>query len=176
MKYKLQQINKNVFSAISIIVLLALSACSDDNSAAKEPVANESADTSVVVEDTPISETETAAPESISEADAAESNVTTEKSEAETSKSEVTAEPEGLAVDAGVTLYESNCKVCHDAGLLNAPKYGDQSAWATRLSKGKETLYMHSAKGFEKMPAQAVNGVTEEQVKAAVDYMLASVS
>ncbi len=85
-------------------------------------------------------------------------------------------EPEVLAADAGVKLYESNCKVCHDAGLLNAPKYGDAAAWAPRLAKDKETLYMHSAKGFNKMPAQAVDGVTEAQVKAAVDYMLASVN
>ena len=35
---------------------------------------------------------------------------------------------------------------------------------------------MHSAQGFNKMPAQAVNGITEAQVKASVDYMLAAVS
>ena len=89
---------------------------------------------------------------------------------------ETAAEPEMLAADTGAKLYESNCKVCHTAGLLNAPKYGDSTAWATRLTKDKETLYMHSAKGFNKMPAQAVDGVSEAQVKAAVDYMLASVS
>ena len=87
-----------------------------------------------------------------------------------------TTEQAPLAANAGATLYESKCKVCHTAGLLNAPKYGDTAAWATRLDKGKETLYLHSAKGFNKMPAQAVDGVTEAQVNAAVDYMLASVS
>ena len=81
-----------------------------------------------------------------------------------------------LTANAGSALYESNCKVCHTAGLLNAPKYGDKAAWTARLTKDKEVLYMHSVKGFNKMPAQAVDGVTEEQVKAAVDYMLASVS
>ena len=86
------------------------------------------------------------------------------------------AEKPPLAADAGLQLYESNCKVCHAAGLLDAPKYGDTAAWTTRLTKGKETLYMHSAKGFNKMPAQAVNGISEAQVKAAVDYMLASVN
>ena len=89
---------------------------------------------------------------------------------------ETDSEPEMLAADAGAKLYESNCQVCHAAGLLDAPKYGDTAAWSARLTKDKETLYMHSAKGFNKMPAQAVNGVTEAQVKAAVDYMLASVS
>ena len=86
------------------------------------------------------------------------------------------AEQPPLAADAGLQLYESNCKVCHAAGLLDAPKYGDTAAWTTRLAKGKEKLYMHSAKGFNKMPAQAVNGISEAQVKAAVDYMLASVN
>jgi len=91
-------------------------------------------------------------------------------------ETDVTAEPEVLTANAGSALYESNCKVCHTAGLLNAPKYGDKAAWTARLTKDKEVLYMHSVKGFNKMPAQAVDGVTEAQVKAAVDYMLASVS
>lgn len=86
------------------------------------------------------------------------------------------AEPEILAADAGAKIYESNCKVCHTNGLLNAPKLDDKPAWTPRIAKGKETLYMHSAQGFNKMPAQAVNGITDAQVKASVDYMLAAVS
>ncbi len=35
---------------------------------------------------------------------------------------------------------------------------------------------MHSAQGFNEMPAQVVNGVTKVQVKACVDYMLEAVS
>ena len=160
-------------SAVGISALLLLSACSSDsgNDGSNQPAedstaVSDSVATAEVTEASPTAEPDTAIPEA--DAEPAVKPVIEEAAEQ--------AEPEMLAADAGATLYESNCKVCHDAGLLNAPKYGDQMAWSTRLTKDKETLYMHSAKGFNKMPAQAVNGVTDAQVKAAVDYMLASVS
>ncbi|AMT95902.1 MULTISPECIES: c-type cytochrome [Psychrobacter] len=161
-------------SAVGISALLLLSACSSDsgNDGSNQPAedstaVSDSVATAEVTEAAPTDEPDTATP-------AAESAVKPVVEEA--AGQAVSAGPEMLAADAGKTLYESNCKVCHDAGLLNAPKYGDKMAWSTRLTKDKETLYMHSAKGFNKMPAQAVNGVTDAQVKAAVDYMLASVS
>ena len=160
-------------SAVGISTLLLLSACSSDsgNDGSDQPAENstavsDSVATTEVTEAAPTAEPDTAIPEA--DAESAVKPVIEEAAEQ--------AEPEMLAADAGATLYESNCKVCHDAGLLNAPKYGDQMAWSTRLTKDKETLYMHSAKGFNKMPAQVVKGVTDAQVKAAVDYMLASVS
>lgn len=160
-------------SAVGISALLLLSACSSDsgNDGSNQPAedstaVSDSVATAEVTEASPTAEPDTAIPEA--DAEPAVKPVIEEAAEQ--------AEPEMLAADAGATLYESNCKVCHDAGLLNAPKYGDKMAWSTRLTKDRETLYMHSAKGFNKMPAQAVNGVTDAQVKAAVDYMLASVS
>lgn len=81
-----------------------------------------------------------------------------------------------LAADAGQKRYEATCKMCHDQGLLDAPKKGDKAEWAKRLAKGKDTLYTHSAKGFNKMPAQAVGDVSEAEVKAAVDYLIAQSS
>lgn len=168
MMNKKQRMNKLTLSAIGVSMLLALSACSGDNAAEETAAVNEPAETAVVKE-APVAEPEVL----ISETEA-KSTATPVIEEA--AGQEVTTEPEVLAADAGATLYESNCKVCHAAGLLDAPKYGDTAAWTARLTKDKETLYMHSAKGFNKMPAQAINGVTEAQVKAAVNYMLASVS
>lgn len=77
-----------------------------------------------------------------------------------------------LSIEEGKKRYEQTCKVCHDQGLLDAPKLSDKAEWAKRLEKGVDTLYEHSAKGFNKMPAQAVSTVTEAEVYAAVDYML----
>ena len=174
---KRQRINKFPLSVIGISALLALSACSDENTSTEEvSIANESADTTVAVADTPVSESEVteseiATPEPEVELEPVEAPVTTEESVAE-----VAAEPEVLAADAGAKLYESNCHVCHAAGLLDAPKYGDKAAWAARLTKGKDTLHMLSAKGFNKMPAQVTDKVSEAQVYAAVDYMIAAVS
>lgn len=162
-----EHIKRLSLSVISLSVLLVLSACSGDNATTEaSTAANEPAAASV--EETVATESEATVPEPMVEPESTDMVVE--------EKTAVAAEPEMLAADAGAELYESNCKVCHTAGLLNAPKYGDTAAWATRLTKDKETLYMHSAKGFNKMPAQAVDGVSEAQVKAAVDYMLASVS
>lgn len=156
---------KAVLSALSLSILLSLSACSDDKeTAAVEPVA----DTEQVAADPApsVETTEVASAEPAAAVDTTESVETYE----------VAAEPEVLAADAGAQLYEAQCKVCHDNVLLNAPKYGDKAAWSAPLAKDKQTLYSHSAQGFNKMPAQAVNGISEAQVKAAVDYMLEAVS
>lgn len=96
----------------------------------------------------------------------------------ETTAEEASTEAEGapLAASAGKDLYESTCKVCHEAGLLNAPKLGDAADWQPRIAQGKETLYKHSAEGFNQMPPQATGDVSVDQVHAAVDYMVAQSS
>ncbi|WP_352336516.1 c-type cytochrome [Psychrobacter sp. 16-MNA-CIBAN-0192] len=86
------------------------------------------------------------------------------------------AVPVAATDNAGEQLYNAQCMACHATGLLNAPKYGDAAAWKPRIAQGKDTLYTHAAKGFNQMPAQATNGVTEEQIHAAVDYMVAAAS
>ena len=160
MMNKPQRINTLTVSAISISALLMLSACSDNNTA--EPPADASAETSTVVGEAPAAAPEAPEPQTSEPAEAVEPPTPDE--------------PEVLAADAGAKLYESNCKVCHEAGLLDAPKYGDKAAWAPRLAKGIDTLHMHSAQGFNKMPAQATDKVSEAEVYAAVDYMVAAVS
>lgn len=164
---------KFTLSTISLSALLALSACSGgDNTAAEAPA--ETSDTEAVVVE-PEASTEVA--EVVTEPSEAPEPIDTAVEEViETEEVVTDVEPEVLAADAGAKLYASNCKVCHDAGLLNAPKYGDQAAWEPRLAKGIDTLRMHSAQGFNKMPAQANDTVSEAQVYAAVDYMVAAVS
>ena len=166
-KQQRMNIGKLTLSAFSISALLALSACSGDNTTAEEPAAaSESVDTAVAEPEASVVEPDVATPEPAVENEVSET----------TEEPVVEAEPEVLAADAGAKLYEAQCTMCHAQGLLEAPKYGDTAAWSARITKDKKTLYNHSAKGFNKMPAQAVNGVTEAQVHAAVDYMLASVS
>ena len=163
---------KIAISTLSMSALLALTACSGDNTATDAAVTNKS-DVAPVA----MTEPETATIETPAEADEVIEPITEAMETAAAQTATVTAEPEAvLASDAGATLYESNCKLCHANGLLNAPKYGDKAGWSMALTKDKATLYSHSAQGFNKMPAQAVNGVTEAQVKAAVDYMLEAVS
>lgn len=98
-------------------------------------------------------------------------------SSAEAAPAETAAAVPVAATDnTGEQLYNAQCVACHGAGLLNAPKFGDKAAWAPHIAKGKDTLYTHAANGFNQMPAQATNGVTEDQIHAAVDYMVAAAS
>ena len=166
---KKKSVAKLALSSLSLSALLALSACSGGDNKAEEPAAVNETETVVVEPEAPAAETEVVTPEPAVEAEPTEVPVVEAEPEA-------AAEPEVLAADAGAQLYEKQCKVCHENGLLDAPKFGDKEAWAPHLAKDIETLRMHSAKGFNKMPAQAVGDVTEAQVHAAVDYMVAAAS
>ena len=166
---KKKSVTKLALSSLSLSALLALSACSGGDNKAEEPAAVNETETVVVEPEAPAAETEVVTPEPAVEAEPTEVAVVEAEPEA-------AAEPEVLAADAGAQLYEKQCKVCHENGLLEAPKFGDKAAWAPHLAKDIEILRMHSAKGFNKMPAQAVGDVTEAQVHAAVDYMVAAAS
>ena len=158
---------KLALSGLSLSALLMLSACSGgDNKAAEEPAAVNKPETVVVEPEAPV------------EAEPVVEAETTEVPEVEAEEVSVDAatEPEVLAADAGAVLYEKQCKVCHEKGLLAAPVFGDKEAWTPRIAQGIDTLHMHSAKGFNKMPAQASAEVSEAQVHAAVDYMVAAAS
>jgi cytochrome c5 len=76
---------------------------------------------------------------------------------------------------AGKSTYDSACTVCHGAGVAGAPKLGDKAAWAARLAAGKPALYSSAIKGKGAMPPKGGNtALSDDAVKAAVDYMLAA--
>jgi cytochrome c5 len=86
--------------------------------------------------------------------------------------------PAAASADAGKKVYEASCQACHGAGIAGAPKFGDKAAWAERLKQGKPTLYEHAIKGFQGkagvMPPKGGSTASDEDVKAAVDYMAAA--
>jgi cytochrome c5 len=88
------------------------------------------------------------------------------------------AAPAKLAADAGKKTFEAACIACHGAGIAGAPKFGDKAAWAPRIKQGKDVLYTHAIKGFQgkagMMPAKGGSAASDEEVKAAVDYMVAA--
>ncbi|MBC7499712.1 MAG: cytochrome c5 family protein [Herminiimonas sp.] len=90
----------------------------------------------------------------------------------------VAATPAKLSADAGKKLYDSACMACHSAGIAGSPKMGDKAAWADRLKQGMPVLYEHAIKGFQGkagvMPAKGGSTASDEEVKAAVDYMAAA--
>lgn len=90
---------------------------------------------------------------------------------AEAPKAEATA-----SVD-GKSIYGKTCAMCHAAGVAGAPKPGDKEAWAPRIAQGNDTMYKHALEGFTgdhgMMPARGGNPkLTDEEVKAAVDFMV----
>lgn len=77
---------------------------------------------------------------------------------------------------SGDEVYAAACAACHATGALNAPKLADVAAWEPRLGKGTETLYANAINGINAMPAKGGNSsLSDEEVIAAVDHLLASV-
>jgi len=88
------------------------------------------------------------------------------------------AAPAVANADAGKALYNSACVACHGAGIAGAPKLADKAAWAPRIKQGDVVLYEHALKGFQGkagvMPPKGGSTAPDADVKAAVDFMVAS--
>ena len=86
-----------------------------------------------------------------------------------------------LLVAAGVAVadeaaidakYDKACKLCHDSGLMGAPKTGDAAAWAPRLEKGNEALMKSVKEGFNAMPPKgACMDCSDEEFQQLIDKM-----
>jgi len=78
----------------------------------------------------------------------------------------------------GSVIFGQLCTGCHTNGVALAPKL-EKSAWTARIAQGTETLHKHAIEGYTGpdggvMPARGGNpSLSDEQVKATVDWMLA---
>jgi len=95
---------------------------------------------------------------------------------APTAAASVAAAPAENAV--GKSTFGKVCAMCHAAGVAGAPKPGDKADWGPRIAQGEETLYKHALEGYTgakgMMPARGGGAaLKDEEVKAAVDYMVA---
>ncbi|MFT4171993.1 MAG: c-type cytochrome [Rhodocyclaceae bacterium] len=81
---------------------------------------------------------------------------------------------QSAAVD-GKKIFDTTCTACHSTGAAGAPKVGDKAAWAPRIAQGNDALYHSALDGKNNvMPAKGGNpSLSEAEVKAAVDYMVA---
>jgi cytochrome c5 len=88
------------------------------------------------------------------------------------------AAPAKASADVGKKVFDTACVACHGTGVAGAPKVGDKAAWAPRLAQGQPTLYEHAIKGFQgksgMMPPKGGSAASDDEVKAAVDYMVAA--
>ena len=77
----------------------------------------------------------------------------------------------------GKTVYEGLCAACHGSGIPGIPQVGDAAAWGARISKGNDTLYDHAINGFTgesgmtMQPKGGDGSLSDEEIRAAVDYM-----
>lgn len=85
----------------------------------------------------------------------------------------------GTSVD-GKAVYEGLCTACHGVPGIGAPVLGNAEEWAPRIEKGIDTLYNSAINGFTgeqgfMMPAKGGNpALSDEEIKAAVDYMVSN--
>jgi len=80
------------------------------------------------------------------------------------------------AAPSGRKVFEKTCTVCHSEGLSGAPRIGDRAAWIPRVEKGREALVTSVRHGKGLMPPKGGNeDFSEEELRAAVDYILAAV-
>ena len=87
----------------------------------------------------------------------------------------------GKQMQLGRRIWLDTCQVCHTTDIAGAPLVTNPAAWAPRIEKGRDVLYEHAINGFHgpmgtEMPPRGGNAqLTDEEVRAAVDYMVALV-
>ena len=76
------------------------------------------------------------------------------------------------AVD-GEQVYNGLCVGCHAAGVAGAPIAGSELMGQRLSEKGFDTLMTNAINGFNVMPPRGGNpGLTDEQIRAAIEFML----
>ena len=75
------------------------------------------------------------------------------------------AQPDGEAI------YQDNCAMCHSGGRMSVSNTG---TWQSLIDdQGVDKLYANAIHGIGRMPAKGGHpSLAEDDVKAAVDYML----
>ena len=147
-KEEKKKMSKKIITVIGMVSLLGLSGCGD--SSAPEKAAAPAAPASTTAPATEAAPTKATAP---------------------------AAAPAGGA--DGASLFQTNCFACHSpatAAALNAPAIGDKAAWKDRIAKGVDALYAVAINGSATNPVMAPRGGTglsDDELKAAVDYMVA---
>ena len=79
----------------------------------------------------------------------------------------------GSVLADGQKTYDTTCKVCHAAGVANAPKLGDKEAWAPRIATGIDAMLAVAIKGKGAMPPKGTcMSCSDADLKAAIEYMV----
>jgi cytochrome c5 len=72
----------------------------------------------------------------------------------------------------GESIVKATCATCHQAGVANAPRIGDQKAWAPHLKEGLKAMVANAIKGKGAMPPKGGDAsLTDEEITRAVVFM-----
>lgn len=72
----------------------------------------------------------------------------------------------------GAQVAKAHCARCHDAGTAGAPKPGDRSAWAPRLTRGVEALVLSAIRGHGGMPPRGGKAdLTDGELRGALLHL-----
>lgn len=83
------------------------------------------------------------------------------------------AEVAASSFDAEAT-YMASCNACHAAGVANAPKLGDKTAWDARMEKGMDAIMVNVMNGINAMPAKGLcMTCSADDLQEIVNYMVA---
>ncbi|MFC4296687.1 c-type cytochrome [Castellaniella hirudinis] len=86
------------------------------------------------------------------------------------------AKPAAAQADAGNAvgkkLYESVCITCHSIGLAGAPKFGDKASWEPFVKTGLDTMLKNAISGVGAMPPRGGSQASDDELKAAIQYMV----
>lgn len=119
--------------------------------------------------------TETPAAAATPEAPSVDAASATESTEAQPAKTEVAVADTATIDPAGEKLYKSVCLVCHASGIAGAPKEGDKAAWAPYIATGMDAMLKNAITGIGAMPPRGGSQATDEEMKAAIQYILSTV-
>ena len=73
----------------------------------------------------------------------------------------------------GQKIYQTSCQACHATGAAGAPKLGDKDAWAPRIARGNDALFLSVKNGLKAMPPKGTcMNCSEDELRAAMEYMV----
>ena len=72
----------------------------------------------------------------------------------------------------GRVVFTNKCMRCHESGRKGAPVFGDSTDWAERLEQPLDTMIGHAINGHGRMPARGDQDISDQDVAAAVAYVV----
>lgn len=101
---------------------------------------------------------------------ASEADEVAESTEAAADGDEFAATDEQLAV--GEQLYKSSCFACHDAAVAGAPLFGSAEQWQPYVDTGLDAMLEVAINGKGAMPPRGASSASDDELKAAILYMI----